>query len=111
MKKFGTVFRQIAQITTGMRAPRPAKTAIYQRLHPPGRSLKRVLYLSSLIDVRFQLRPPAGGSVQKTNMSLNDGVAKSRRQRSYRAFPGARNTTCMPSHPEKHDALYVAIFA
>jgi hypothetical protein len=40
-----------------------------------------------------------------------DGVAKSRQQGSYRAFPDARNTTCMISHLKKHDALYMTIAA
>jgi hypothetical protein len=44
-------------------------------------------------------------------INKDDGVAKSRRQRSYRAFSDARNSTCMTSHLKKHDALYMAIFA
>jgi hypothetical protein len=51
------------------------------------------------------------GRIQVSEKMMNGGVAESRQQRSYRAFPGARNTTCMPLRLKIHDTLYMTIFA
>jgi hypothetical protein len=49
--------------------------------------------------------------VEWVSFPFFDGVAESRHLPRYRAFPGARNTTCMTAFLEKHDALYMATSA
>jgi hypothetical protein len=50
-------------------------------------------------------------TISFAGMTNYDGVAKSRRQRSYRAGTGARTTTRILNHLVKHKLLYMTIAA